>query len=117
MRSDKEIKQAIIAILTAVDAAAGDEKTLAELLGSQGFAEYSISNVSGTVTADDRIAIESIAESAAKQVAEQVEHQTMAGIAYSLSLFRLLAAEFGNLCPGLDVQEFLRRQALKLAEE
>jgi hypothetical protein len=93
VRTDKEIKQTVIAILTC--ARDGDAGTDAGLLPALSPAETA-----------------GLAETAGP-----AGPQLLTAAAYAMSLFHLLAAEFEAACPDVDVQAFLRRRALELAAE
>ena len=41
----------------------------------------------------------------------------LTAVAYAMSLFHTLAAEFEASCPDVEVQAFLRRRALELVAE
>jgi hypothetical protein len=93
VRTDAEIKQTVIAILTAVRGEEVDSE--ADLFTVQGTAD------GGT----------------ARQAAEQAGRQALTAATYAMTLFHMLAAEFEAACPGVDVQAFLRRRALEVAAE
>ena len=91
MKTDKEIKQTIIAILTAVrDGEMSSEAGLPVIQSpAQGTGLFG--------------------------PAEQARQQALIAATYAMTLFHMLAAEFEAACPDVDVQAFLRRRALEVA--
>ena len=116
MRSDTEIKQTVIAILTSVRD--GQASAEAELFTVQGPAEgkgleYAYPP-SGSVSPHSPADVDAPAINAARETAEQTGRQALTAATYAMTLFHMLAAEFEAACPDGDVQAFLRRRALEL---
>lgn len=117
MRSDTEIKQQLIAILTAMadaDPASEEMPQTFEAATSGGMFDFNV-DISGPVRIDDPAEIEALVERALQQMADQIRPQLTAVISFMASLFFGLAREAKLACPDLDVADFLRERALELA--
>lgn len=94
MKNDAEIKQTVIAILTAVRDGRVDPHA-------------GLSSVPGPA--------ENTGPLEQARAAEQARQQAVTAATYAMTLFQMLAAQFEASCPGVDVQAFLRRRALEAA--
>ncbi|HWG61127.1 MAG TPA: hypothetical protein VG253_05380 [Streptosporangiaceae bacterium] len=122
VKSEAEIKQTVIAILTSVRSGEGSSEV--ELFAVQeprkqpargkGFV-MNATTPSVSVTAGSPAEAEALALNAARQAAEQAGRQALTAATYAMTLFHLLAAEFEAACPDADVQAFLQRRALEVA--
>jgi hypothetical protein len=119
MMSDTEIKQMVISQLTLVLETLPVGEAAAEVLPSpelpaQGLFDYSDIHVEGTVTSDPA-SIERLITAAVQGVVAQIEPQVMTALAYTMTLFGILAFEVKKAYPDVDVEGLLRRLALPLA--
>ena len=118
MRTDTEIKQTVIAILTSVrdgevSSEAGPSALLSPAVGEALFEDAF--TLSASVSPDNPGHVEALAINAARQAAGQVGQQALTAATYAMTLFHMLAAEFEAACLDVDVQAFLRRRALEAA--
>jgi hypothetical protein len=118
VKTDAEIKQTVIAILTSVrDGEVGSEAELFTVQSpaeGKGLFEHAYTP-SASVSPDNPADVEAVAINAARQTAEQAGQQALTAATYAMTLFHMLAAEFEAACPDVDVQAFLRRRALEVA--
>ena len=119
MRSETEVKQAIIAILTSIRDAEVSPESLPQAIGlvvGAGLFEYGFT-LSRSVDLGSHADVEALTADVARQAAEQIGQQAVAAVGYAMVLFHMLAAEFEAACPDADVQAFLRQRALEVAAE
>lgn len=94
MKTDAEIKQTVIAILTSVRD--GEARSDAELFTGPG----ATAGQGGGVAAG-----------------QGGGREALTAATYAMTLFHLLAAEFEAACPDVDVRAFLQRRALEAAAD
>jgi hypothetical protein len=114
MSSDTDNKRQIIAILTAMQDAPGGSEELSQLL--QGIRLDFDSWIPVSATVGSPADLERLLRQVLRQATEQTTPQILDTLRYVLFLFNALAIEAKVACPDFDVQEFLRRRALELAE-
>jgi hypothetical protein len=118
VRTDAEIKQTVIAILTSVrdgqTSPCAEQSTVQSPAEGKGLFEHAYTP-SATVSPANPADAEAPAIHAAPQAAERARQQALTAATYAMTLFHMLAAEFEAACPDADVQAFLRRRALEIA--
>jgi hypothetical protein len=120
VKSDTEIKQTVIAILTSVRdgevSSEAEQSAVQSPAGAKGLFEHAYTPPASAAP-DSPAGLGAPAISAAPQAAEQARRQALTAATYAMTLFHMLAAEFEAACPDVDVQAFLRRRALEAAAD